>query len=64
MKKSNCELDLGRVDYSRKYRIGTQFMTSNREVFKYVKIDLGSAGKIDGKTMRIIIYRWIQWRQL
>ncbi len=62
MKKPNHEPDLSRVDSGSKYRIGTLYMTPDKKVFKYVKIDLGSAGKIDGKTMRIIIYRWIQWR--
>ena len=61
-KKPNHEPDLNRIDSERKYKIGTLFMTSLKRVFKYVKIDLGSAGLYDGRYYRIIIYRWIAWR--
>lgn len=54
------EIGLNNIDYVRKHRLGTCYVLPNGWKFKYVKIDLGSAGKINGKIMRNIQYRWIQ----
>ena len=58
LKKPN----LSQTDFKRGYRIGTRYINELSAIFKYVKIDFGSAGKINGKTKRIIQYRWIQVR--
>ena len=61
-KKEIEKPNLYKIDNKRKYRIGTRYMTKLGAIFRYVKIDFGSVGKINGKLMRNIIYRWIQVR--
>lgn len=60
--KTHKKPNLSRIDYVRKYKIGTRYMTELGSIFKYVKMDLGVAGKINGKIRRIIQYVWIQVR--
>ncbi len=55
--------DVHKQSYTREYRIGTLFKIVLGALYRYVKIDLGSAGKDNkGKRLgRIIVYVWVPW---
>ena len=55
-------VDVNQMDYKRRYKIGTRYIDVLGQIFRYVKIDFGSAGKINNKIKRIVQYRWIQVR--
>lgn len=61
-KKQAKDTDMCKVDHIRQYKIGTRFITATYQIYKYVKVDHGIVGKIDGKTIRHIEYRWIRTR--
>ena len=55
--------DTSKQSCTREYRIGTLFKTALGLLYRYVKIDLGSAGKDNkGKRLgRVIVYTWVPW---
>ena len=46
------------VNYKRKYKIGTRLYMPSGALYRYVKVDMGSLGKINGKPTRAIVYMW------
>ena len=62
--KNKSELpSITRIDYTRKFRLGTRLITEIGEVFTYVKIDFGSLGKCivgSDKIYRYVVYRWLR----
>ncbi len=57
-------LDISRIDYERKYRIGTRFVNALGLKCKYAKVDFGIVGRDTktGKVRRSVQYMWLPVR--
>lgn len=65
MAKKTPLVNLNEIGSDRKHKLGICHMSPNGAMFRYAKIDFGSLGKTtDGKTLRLIQYRWLPWNRI
>lgn len=59
--------NVNRIDYERKYELGTQHHFPNGAIFKYGKVDFGILAKpINGVggDIRSMCYKWFAWNAI
>lgn len=57
------KIDISIIDEERKFQIGTRYVGPGAERFRYGKVDFGILGKVTGKVIRNIQYRWFPENQ-
>lgn len=62
--KADIIPDTDTIDTKRKHRLGMRLLKPTGGIWKYGKVDFGNLGKVDGKTLRNIQYRWFPWNVL
>ena len=58
-------VNVNKIDYDRKYKLGTLFLNEIGGKFQYAKVDFGVVGKTkNGKVLRHIRYMWFPKNKL